>query len=389
MPFPLNLTPQVRLNLGSGERFLRSEKGIHLNDLVWHTVDLNHTHHNINMMVDRTSHTNLRMPGPDLELGVEDGLLVGGTAGLNRPYLRTVSTGFRGCMDEVVFNEHNLLSGLKQKSEYRSVHEVSLGCSPQFSATEEDPVNLFSSAAFILLPQWEVLQEGTFECELYPSTQEGGGMVLYSFGSEGGFVAIEIRDDHLVASVGNGRGGKTELHSLTRVHGNQSWYTIRLHLLPHSIQLKVGKELVKATLSQELQDIQLKGPFFLGGLNGDALEKAGLPSVPSKGRQGSFKGCLRNIRVNSQQTGLPHAIVTKDIVVGCNVGQAPRTVITLNPTDPPEFDATTTQEINQNLLLIRKLEVAEGGRALLDPKHLKVNPFMFGFYVCRSVLCSV
>ncbi|XP_017266244.1 chondroitin sulfate proteoglycan 4-like isoform X2 [Kryptolebias marmoratus] len=365
---------QVRLNLGSGERLLCSEKGIHLNDLMWHAVDLNHTYHDINMIVDQTSHTNLQMPGPDLELSVEDGLLVGGTAGLNRHYLRNISTGFRGCMDEVVFNDHNILSGLKQKSGYRSTHEVSLGCSPQFSASEEDPVTFFSSKAFILLPQWEVLQEGTFECELYPSTKEENGMVLYSSGSEGWFVAIEIRDGHLVASIGNGRGSKTELHSLTSVHSNQSWYTIQLHLLPRRVQLTVGKELVKASLSQELQAIQLNGPFFLGRRNDNALEKAGLPSFPSEGRGGnSFKGCLRKIRVNSQKTGLPHAIVTKDITVGCNVGQAPKTVITLNQTDPSEFNVTTTQEINQNVLLIRKLEVAEGGQALLEPRHLKVN----------------
>lgn len=377
------LTSQVRLNLGSGERLLRSEKGIHLNDHVWHTVDLNHTHHNISMIVDRASHTNLQMPGPDLELSIEDGLLVGGTARLNHPYLQNITAGFRGCMDEFVFNDHNLLSSLKQKFGYKSIHEVSLGCSSQFSATEEDPVNFFSSKAFILLPQWEVLQEGTFKCELHPSTNEENGMVLYSSGSEGGFVAIEIRDGHLVASVGNGRESKTELHSLTRVHSNQSWYTIQLHLLPHSVQLKVGKELVKASLSQELQAIQLHGPFLLGGLNDNALENTGLPSFPFKGRgEGSFKGCLRNIKVNSQKTGLPHAIVTKDITVGCNIGQAPKTVIILNPTYPPEFALTATQEVNQNVLLIRTLEVAEGGQALLEPKHLKVKLFMFCLYVC-------
>lgn len=389
----------MRLNLGSGERLLHSEKGIQLNDLVWHTVDLNHTHHNISMIVDRTSRTNLQMPGPDLELSVEDGLLVGGTAELNHPYLRNITTGFRGCMDEFVFNDHDLLSNLKQKSGYKRIHEVSMGCSPQFSATEEDPVNFFSSKAFILLPRWEVLQEGTFECELYTSTKEENGMVLYSSGSEGEFVAIEIRDGHLVASVGNGRESKTELHSLTRVHSNQSWYTIQLHLLPHSVQLKVGKELVKASLSQELQGVQLHGAFILGGLNADALENAGLPFVPLKGRgEGSFKGCLRNIRVNSQKTGLPHAIVTKDITVGCSIGQAPKTVIILNPTDPPEFDPTATQDVSQTVLLIRTLEVAEGGQALLEPKHLKVKLFnvllvcvldlscaLFDIYFCLQV----
>eukprot|EP00064_Thunnus_orientalis_P008039 superscaffoldBa00000930_g8061 len=379
---------QVRLDLGSGERSLRSEKGIHLSDLGWHSMELTHDRHNVTMTVDRNSHTSLRMPGPDLELRVEDGLFVGGTVELNNPYLLNISTGFRGCIDEAVFNEHNLLSSLRPYSGHKSIHEVSLGCSAQFSATEEDSVSFFSSKAFITLPPWEVPQEGLFECELHPSAREEDGIVLYSSGSQGGFVAIEIRDGHLVATVGNGDGSKTELHSLTHVHGNFTWYPIQLHLLPQSIQLKVGEELVKAKLSLELQVIQLKGPLFLGGLDEQVrgeVRQAGLMSTAAGGQMtgggGSFKGCLRNIRVNTQRTGLPHAVVTKDITLGCKTGQAPDAMTTTSPTDGPEFDITTTQPLsnnsdrkkNSNFLLLRKLEVAEGSRAPLEPKHIKVN----------------
>ncbi|KAL7377035.1 hypothetical protein ABVT39_020267 [Epinephelus coioides] len=376
---------QVRLDLGSGERSLRSEKGIHLSDLAWHSMELTHNHHTVNMTVDRNSHTSLRMPGPDLELSVEDGIFVGGTAGLNHPYLLNISTGFRGCVDEVVFNEHNLLSSLRPYSGYKSIHEVSLGCNPQFSATEEDPVSFFSSKAFIALPPWEGPQEGVFECELYPSAREEDGMVLYSSGNDGGFVAVEIREGNILATIGNGEGAKTELRSLTHVHSNHTWYPIQLHLLPNSIQLKVGEELIKAMLSLELQVIQLTGPLFLGGLDEEArgeARRAGLiSSVPGgqpAGRGGSFKGCLREIKVNTQRTGLPHAAVTKDITVGCRTGQDPDEITTTNPTERPESDVTTTRPFTNNkkypnFLLLRKLDVVEGGRAPLEPKHLRVN----------------
>uniref|UniRef100_A0A3B4VAX2 Chondroitin sulfate proteoglycan 4-like n=1 Tax=Seriola dumerili TaxID=41447 RepID=A0A3B4VAX2_SERDU len=371
---------QVGNNLGSGERSLRSEKGIQLSDLGWHSMELTHDRHNVTMTVDRNSHTSLRMPGPDLELSVEDGLFVGGAAGLDHPYLLNTSTGFRGCVDELVFNEHNLLSSLRPYSGYKSIHEVSLGCSPQLSATEEDPVSFFSSKAFISLPPWEVPQEGLFECELHPSAREEDGIILYSSGNQGEFVAIEIIDGYLVATIGNGEGSKTELRSLTHVHSNHTWYPIQLHLLPHSIHLKVDKELIKADLSLELQVIQLKGPLLLGGLNEEALgeaRRAGLFSA-SSGGGGSFKGCLREIRVNTQRTGLPHAAITKDITVGCKTGQALVTATTISPTDRPELDFTTSQPIsnskkNPNFLLLRTLEVAEGGRAPLEPKHMKVN----------------
>ncbi len=327
------------------------------------------------------------MPGPDLELSVEDGLFVGRAVGLNHSHLHNISRAFRGCVDEVVFNEHNLLSSLRPYSGYKSVHEVSLGCSPQFSATEEDSISFFSSKAFISLPPWEVPQEGLFECEMHPSAKDEDGMILYSSGNEGGFISIEIRDGHLVATVRNGEGSKTELQSLTYVHNNQTWYPIQLHLLPLSVQLKVGEELVKADL--ELKIIQLKGPLFLGGMDEEARGEArlaGLMSVQPGGQLavgvGSFKGCLREIRVNTQRMGLPHAAVTKDITVGCKTGQTPDAVTTTVPTDLSEFYVTTTQPLtnnkkNSNFLLLKKLEVVEGGRAPLEPKHIRVGLVVF------------
>lgn len=356
-------------------------------------MELAHNHHNVTMTVDRNSHTSLRMPGPDLELSVEDGLFVGGVAGLHHPHLLNVSTGFRGCIDEVVFNEHNLLSSLRPYSGYKSVHEVSVGCSPQFSATEEDSVSFFSSKAFISLLPWEVPQEGVFECELHPSARGEDGMILFSSAKQGGFVAIEIRDGHLVATVGNEEGSKTELRSLTNVHSNHTWYPIQLHLLPHSVQLKVGDKMVNANLSVELQAIQFQGPLFLGGLNEEArgeARRADLMSAVSGGQLagggGSFKGCLREIRVNSQRIGLPHATITKDITVGCKIGQAPDAQTTSDPTELPKFQVLTMQPMtnkkNPNFLSLRKLEVAEGGRAPLEPKHIRVRLVVLPVFIC-------
>lgn len=376
-------SPQVRLDLGSGERSLSSEKSVHLSDLAWHSVDLTHRRHNVTLTVDRRSHTSIQMPGPDVELSVQEGLFVGRAAGLVHPHLLNISTGFRGCLDEAVFNEHSLLTSLMPFSGLRSVHEVSLGCSPQFSATIDDPVGFFSSKAFVSLPTWEVTQEGVFECELRPSARGEDGMVLFTSGRQGGFVAIEIREGHLVAIVGNGEGAKTELRSLTYVVANHTWFPIQLHLLPHSVQLKVAGELVRADLGVELQAIQIVGPLCLGGLDDDAHGEArqvGLRSVVSArqlaGGGGSFKGCMREIRVNTQKMGLPQATITRDITVGCKTGGASGEVTTTHPTELPESDDLTTQPNNKknpDFLFLRKLEVLEGGQAPLEPKHIEVR----------------
>ncbi|KAK5878703.1 hypothetical protein CesoFtcFv8_024089 [Champsocephalus esox] len=375
---------QVRLDLGSGERSLCLEKGMYLSDMAWHSVELTHNGHFVNLTVDQNSHASMQMPGPDIELSVEDGLFVGGAAELNHPYLLNNTTGFKGCIDKVVFNEHNLFSTLKPYSGYKSIHKVSQGCTAQFSAIE-DSLSFFSSKAFISLPPWEGPHELLFECELSPSATEEYGVVLYSSAKKGGFVAIEIRDGNMVATVGNGDGSKLELRSLTHVNRNRTWYPVQLHLLPSSVQLKVGEELVKVNLSLELQVIQLRGPLFLGGLDKEAREEArqaglmsAVPGGQLAGQASSFRGCLREIRVNTQIMGLLNAAVTRDVSLGCETGPDPEALTTTHQTDRPQFDVTTPRsrtnnKKNKNFLSLRKLEVVEGGRAPLEPKHIKVN----------------
>ncbi|XP_056157893.1 chondroitin sulfate proteoglycan 4-like [Lampris incognitus] len=363
---------QVRLDFGSGERSLRSEKGVHLSDLAWHSTQLSHTGHNVTLTVDWHSHNSLQMPGPDLELSLQEGLFVGGPAWLDRPFLHHKAPGFRGCLDEVVFNKHSLLSNLRPSAGVKSIHRVSLGCSSQFSATEDDPVGFFASRSFVLLPAWEVPQEGVFECELRPSGGVGDGVILFSATLQGGFVSMQIRDAHLVVMMGDGEGRQMEVRSHTRLHGNRMWYPVCLHLLPHRIQLRVGEELVNATLHPDLQAIQPEGALYLGGLD-EGVQGEVRRAVLLSGGGGSFEGCLRNMRVNSQRTSLHHAVVSQDVSVGCNIATA---------TNQPHADITTQQPITHhdtqdrkknNFLLLRHLEVTEGDTVPLEPKHIKVN----------------
>ncbi|KAM9541272.1 chondroitin sulfate proteoglycan 4-like [Salvelinus alpinus] len=375
---------QVQLDLGSGERTLRSEKGVHLNDLAWHSVELQHDQHNVTLTVDRHSHTSVRIPGPDLDLSVHDGLFVGGTVGLDKPYRHSDdATGFRGCVDEVLFNQHNLLSSLRPYSGYKSVHEVSLGCSSQFSAGEDDPISFFSSRAYMSLPPWDVPQEGVLECEVHTSSEEG--IVLYSSAHQSDFIAMEIQEGTLVVVVGNG-GTRTELHSLTYVN-NQKWHRVKLHLLPHSLQLTVGEEIVNHSLGAHSKSLQLRGPLYMGGVDDRSrleARKAGLLSFNGKrlAGGGSFKGCLRDIRVNAQRMGLPHAVVTKDISVGCELEKLPEAITTVSPTAVLSVTLPLVhhhgsdrnrKKPGQNFLVLKDLVVPEGGRALLESKHIKVN----------------
>ena len=368
---------------------LQSDRGTQLNDLAWHSVEVHHVQSNITLTVDKNSHTSAKMPGSRHSLNIFDGLYVGGSGGLDRFYLPRDPIGFRGCMEDAVFNEHDLLSSLRPYTGFKTVHEVSLGCSPQFFATEEDPISFFSSRAYISLPTWNAQQEaGVFECVVHTSATEG--IILYSSAREGSFVAVEIQEGLPVAIVGKA-GAKTELRSLTFIN-DRKWHSIKLHLGAKSLELSVDGEMVKSSIGSRSKGPQLKGFLFVGGIDDGTrseVRKVGLVSVSGKRvRGGSFKGCLKNIEVNGVKTGLSSAVVTKDISVGCEPEKEPEPSTTVSPTSTPgsllhlvtptpSFHMSTLargldRRYGSNFVQIKNLVVQEGSRASLDAKHIKV-----------------
>ncbi|XP_034452036.1 chondroitin sulfate proteoglycan 4 [Hippoglossus hippoglossus] len=380
---------QLKLDLGSGEQVLQSDRGTQLNDLAWHSVEVHHVQSNITLTVDKNSHTGAKMPGSPHNLNIFDGLYVGGSGSLDRLYLPRDPIGFRGCMEDAVFNEHDLLLSLRPYTGFKTVHEVSLGCSPQFFATEEDPISFFSSRAYISLPTWNAQQEaGVFECVVHTSATEG--IILYSSAREGSFVAVEIQEGLPVAIVGKA-GAKTELRSLTFIN-DRKWHSIKLHLGSKSLELSVDGEMVKSSIGSRSKGPQLKGFLFVGGIDDSTrseVRKVGLVSVSGKRvRGGSFKGCLKNIEVNGVKTGLSSAVVTKDISVGCEPEKEPEPSTTVSPTSTPgsflhlvtptpSFHMSTLargldRRYGSNFVQIKNLVVQEGSRASLDAKHIKL-----------------
>ncbi|MGH0153832.1 UNVERIFIED_CONTAM: hypothetical protein FKN15_046660 [Acipenser sinensis] len=375
---------QVKLDLGSGERILRSEKGTPLNDLAWHTAELQHDNNSVTLTVDKHFQASVRMPGQLHVLSIQEGLYVGGTGGLDKPYLVTEPSGFRGCIDELLFNQHNLLSSLRSYYGFKHVYEVSLGCSPQFFASEDDPVSFFSSKAYISFPLWNVREGGVFECMVHTSAEQG--LLLYNSARQGDFVAMEIREGLIIAVVGKG-GSKNELSSLSQVN-DRKWHYIKLQFTSRNLQLTVDEETVKKILSSPSKALSLRGPLFIGGIDDSTraeVRNQGLVSVSGKrARGGSFKGCLKDIKANSEKMGLKNAVVTKDISVGCEPEKEPEPTMQATPTTvplpqiPSTFAAVPTSAKPQekkhgSFLALNNLVVPEGGRASLGSKHIKVS----------------
>ncbi|XP_078266227.1 chondroitin sulfate proteoglycan 4-like [Rhinoraja longicauda] len=371
---------QVKLEHGSGEKILRSERGVELNDLALHMLKVHHEGDDVTLIIDKHN-TSVKIPELH-ELNIQHGIYVGGTGEFDRPYLEGAANTFRGCIDEVVFNQYDILSSLRTYSGFKIVHEVSAGCSDDFFAEDSDPISLFSSKSYLAFTTWNAHEEAVFECAV--STAEPLGLLLYNAGQQGDFITMEIAEGLIRVVVGKS-GKTTPLTSPSQVNDN-IWHYIKLQVTSKRIYLTVDEETVKATLSPRGKHLKLWGPLFIGGIdesNRVEVLKIGLQSLAGrKARGGSFRGCLKDVKANSENKSLKNVLATKDISAGCTaVKELSSTVKTtaaqiqvvsttstlqkaLKPTEKPQ---------TKKFLTLNNLVVAEGGQAALKTKHIKLN----------------
>ncbi|NWV70637.1 CSPG4 protein, partial [Malurus elegans] len=373
---------QLRINFGAGERVLHPQQRSQLNDLAWHLLELHHVQDNVTFVVDKLDRTNVKMPGTLYELNIDYGFYIGGTGKLDVPYLAGALPGFRGCIDDVLFNQLDILMPLRPSPGFKTIHEVSVGCSDEFFAGEEEPISFFSSRSYISFPSWNVDNEGIFEYTL--QTLAARGLLLYHPGQAGDFIAMEMEDGLIKAYVGKHKS-RTHLFSHRSVNDNR-WHYVKLKFTAEYLQLTLDEETVKKTLPPPSKMPLLEGSFFVGGVD-DSIrsEVIKLISVSGKyARGGSFKGCLRNLKANSEKKSLKNVLVTKDISAGCEMQSAFNTNLSLAVKSPPvkaapvfaishESSISLGKDYKSHFLVLSNLIVLEGGQASLDSKHIEVN----------------
>ncbi|XP_032482452.1 chondroitin sulfate proteoglycan 4-like [Phocoena sinus] len=96
---------QVRVNLGTGEQGLLSEKRLRVDDLVWHLVELYCFKDSISLVTDRHYEMTGQITGGMHSLHCQHGIYVAGHGGPDVPCLDGEIPNFRGCTEDVVFNQ--------------------------------------------------------------------------------------------------------------------------------------------------------------------------------------------------------------------------------------------------------------------------------------------
>ncbi|KAG8598906.1 hypothetical protein GDO81_002793 [Engystomops pustulosus] len=370
----------AKLRLGNNEKVLVLDQGPRLDDTEWHLVKMDFENAEVTLTVDKNVKSTVIDTGMENKFHVEHGLYVGGLGNLKASYVKDRHEYFRGCLEDVVFNDYELLSSLRPYPGQKSVHEVSLGCSDEFFISEDDPISLFSSKSFLAFPRWTIAEDAVWECLVQVTV--GRGLLLYHSGKADDFISLEIVDWVLRASIGKGEN-IVHLDSSNALSENK-WHYIKLTITSRHLHLTVNDKTEKTLLSFR---IKAHGSLYVGGIDDgtrDHVRKLGLATLSGKhNKGGSFKGCIKNLKVNSVKFGLKNALATKDVSPGCKMEVALSTLPTLQPKTSQVFSVAPTTlmvttmaaKSNQknNFLVLNNLVVAEGSKAALQSKHIKIN----------------
>nr|XP_033775490.1 chondroitin sulfate proteoglycan 4 [Geotrypetes seraphini] len=306
-------TLQIRLQLGFGEVLLSSPAGLKLNNLISHDAELLIAEGKMTLILDHIFNTSAWIPGHKQDMNIHYGLYVGGKDNLDLPYLSRSSMFFRGCIHVAIFNDIDCLNWLSS----RTFHEVQKGCSLEFSAGPDDSFSFMGPRSFTAFPGWSAREEGTIDFVITSDIKRGP--LLYHSGFQNDFVYLEIMDSHLRGAVSEGNGIVT-LQNNIYVSDNQPHH-VKMFINRNQFEISVDSHLAKIDKPSGNNYLDLQGNLFIGGIDENTFERLRenqLAGIIQNGMtQGSFVGCMKDLKINLDKKSLQDAVVTKDIDTDC------------------------------------------------------------------------
>lgn len=128
-------------------------------------------------------------------------------------------------------------------------------------------------------------------------------------------MALEIIDSRLRLLVGKGSNA-VELIPDRNVSDGQ-WHHVIIHYNPSEVKISVDEVLNTAAFANGSSNyLEMSDEFYIGGLDSEQKRKR----AANRGfhaRDVSFKGCIKNIYINSDLIGFPQMKITYGTAIGC------------------------------------------------------------------------
>ncbi|XP_076245402.1 chondroitin sulfate proteoglycan 4-like protein [Calliopsis andreniformis] len=304
---------KVHINLGAGESEMASARGLTLNDLSWHEVNLTRREANITLQIDVIHTTRSLLPGRFFELNIHYGVFIGGQGDFNELFLGHTDY-LRGCMADIIYNGARVIEYAKSRKGQSEATAVSWNCSPEFDATRSTEVSFVEDGAFTAIPRPIPRSGSRWEFELKTGAQTG--LLLYNTGqsSHADYLGIELFEGKIRLLMNKGNGPTELIHGATVADGK--WHRVLVDFNPSGIGIAVDRQEKTISLpSGGNRYLDLADMLYIGGTELNKRAKAlgkGLKSGDV-----SYKGCLKNMLLDNKELGLPDVKISQGIVVGC------------------------------------------------------------------------
>nr|XP_034311477.1 uncharacterized protein LOC117684259 [Crassostrea gigas] len=165
---------------------------------------------------------------------------------------------------------------------------------------------------------WKSLRvNATIEIE-FKTTSSGGIMLYATDRRKTDFISLIMKDGHLVFSFNSGSGAlnlKTD-----QKYNDGKWHTVEFGRNKKTGKISVdGGAAKEGTSPGPTQSLNLRKPFFVGGINPD-LSSNDKVKKHLQGVLGSFEGCMRNMKQNYESFGQSNAIQVSSCVANLERG---------------------------------------------------------------------
>ncbi|XP_017754048.1 PREDICTED: LOW QUALITY PROTEIN: chondroitin sulfate proteoglycan 4 [Eufriesea mexicana] len=304
---------KVHINLGAGESEMASARGLTLNDLSWHEVNLTRREANITLQIDVIHMTKSLLPGRFFELNIHYGVFIGGQGDFNELFLGHTDY-LRGCMADIIYNGARVIEYAKSRKGQSEATAVTWGCSPEFDATRSTEVSFVEDGAFTAIPRLIPRSGSRWEFEL--KTGFESGLLLYNTdqSSYADYLGIELFEGKIRLLMNKGNGPTELIHGTPVADGK--WHRVAVDFNPSGIGITVDRQEKAITLpSGGNRYLDLADTLYIGGT--ELNKRARALGKGLKSGDVSYKGCLRNMLLDNKELGLPDVKISQGIIVGC------------------------------------------------------------------------
>ena len=335
------------------------------------------------------------LSGDVQELNVHFGAFLGGVGDYTDTYILGLEN-FRGCISDVFYNNINILKRAREKTGHITTEKISWNCAPEFDAEVQETISFVDADSFMIFRKPKTRNGDSWSLEF--RTIETSGTILYNIESSNryDYMALEILESKLRLLVGKGSNAVELVPEKNVTDGH--WHNVSINYNPNTVEIIIDYDSVNSAsfANGSSHYLELSDEFYIGGLESQKRRRAANKGFQAK--DVSFKGCLRNIFVNSEAVGFPHMKVTHGVTTDCvwryPCIESPPCILSGNcfqqgiddficycdqayciRADYYEpYKVFTRSHLSEEipLLSITSMQVAEGGIMFLSPMYINV-----------------